>query len=109
MTFEALWTDYLEGELKEAGLAELDALLAADPALARQAARLYAEHRALGLLHASEETDDFVRATLARARGDRERFVASVTGDLRPPARRWKDLALVAAATLVFSLIVQGI
>jgi hypothetical protein len=105
VSFDDLWTDYLEGDLDERGIADLEALLAADPDLARRAADLYAEHRALGLLHAD---DDFVEATLRGLRRERESFVASVTGDLRPaPRRRWKDLVLVAAATLVFSLVLQ--
>jgi hypothetical protein len=112
VTFDDLWTDYLEGDLDEPGLAELERLLASDPDLTGRAAALFAEHRALGLLHAPPDADDFARATLERLKRDRDAFVSSVTGGLppapaAPPRRRWKDLALVAAATLVFSLILQ--
>jgi hypothetical protein len=48
--FEILWTDYLEGVLDPAGMAVLDALLAADERLVARAADLYQTHRQLGLL-----------------------------------------------------------
>jgi len=60
--FEALWTDFLEGELNAAGMAELDALLAADKRLVARAADLYQTHRRLGLLAAEQRNADGVSA-----------------------------------------------
>ncbi|MFM8704254.1 MAG: hypothetical protein ACKOHG_10420, partial [Planctomycetia bacterium] len=48
--FETLWTDYLEGLLDASGMAELDAIFAADASLVSRAADLYQTHRRLGLL-----------------------------------------------------------
>jgi len=71
--FEVLWTDYLEEGLDAAGMAELDALLAADERLVGQAADLYQVHRRLGLLAAE-------RGALSAAPA--EAFVADVMGRL---------------------------
>jgi len=108
--FSELLADYLEGDLGPSGLAELEALLAARPDLAERAADLYETHRALGLLHQSQDSDLFLRTTLERLRADREGFVDSVRRRLegaRPPRRPWAGYALVAAATLVFSVLLQ--
>lgn len=85
--FEALWTDFLEGELDGKGLAELDALLAGDSALLRRATELYRQHRRLGQIIQPPASGFFVRETLERVRGDGERFVSSVVGKVKNPAR----------------------
>lgn len=101
--FEDLWTDFLEGELAAAGLDELQQRLAADPALARRAADLYADHRLLGLAHQSD--DRFVRETIARAGRDREGFVTSVVSHASPRASRvGRALGYVAVAAAAFLL-----
>lgn len=108
--FDELWTDFLEGDLDAAGLEELQTLLAADPALARQAADLYGEHRLLGLVYQSD--DAFARDTVARALRDREGFVADVVRRAapRPPrARRVLGYVAVAAAAFLLSLGVQRV
>ncbi|WP_417847587.1 FecR family protein [Thalassoglobus sp.] len=65
--FEELWTDYLEGELEEVGLKELQGLLTADETLVHQAADMFQTHRLLGLV-AAEQFDSqeaFICETLA--------------------------------------------
>lgn len=105
--FEELWTAYLEGELDAAGFDELQQLLSADPELARRAADLYGEHRLLGLLHQGDDADRFVRTTLARARQDREGFVAAVSAAAVPRPRRLLGYVAVAAAAFLLSIGVQ--
>ncbi len=110
--FDELFGDYLEGELDSAGLEELEALLKSRPELADRAADLYETHRGLGLLHQAGASELFARSTLDRLKADREGFVGAVrerlassrsTGSSRP----WVGYALVAAATLLFSFILQ--
>lgn len=105
--FEELWTAYLEGDLDAAGMEELQQKLAADPDLLRHATDLYGEHRLLGLIHQSDDADRFVRATLARARQDREGFVAAVSAAAVPRPRRILGYVAVAAATFLVSIGVQ--
>lgn len=78
--FVELWTDYLEGDLDESGIAELRRLLAADEQLVMIAADLYQTHRLLGLAADKRGTrrDDFVRQTLARLPAKDDRFVDGV-------------------------------
>jgi hypothetical protein len=72
--FAELWTDYLEGELDAAGMAELAALLAAEERLVTRAADLYQLHRRLGLLAARRRDDQ----QAAQAPCSTESFVADV-------------------------------
>ena len=78
--FSQLWTDYLEGELDEAGIAELRELLAADEALLKRAADLYQTHRLLGLAVEEQPArqDEFVREVLAMLPKQSESFVSGV-------------------------------
>ena len=76
--FAALWTDYLEGDIDAAGMAELAALLAAEERLVTRAADLYQLHRRLGLLAARRRDDE----QAARAPGSPESFVADVMRQL---------------------------
>ena len=78
--FSELWTDYLEGQLEPIGMAELEALLAADDRLAQRAADLYQTHRLLGLL-ADERLAD-------RSGTTPDRFVADVMAQLPDTAER---------------------
>ncbi|MCY2990217.1 MAG: hypothetical protein NTY19_20430 [Planctomycetota bacterium] len=84
--FAELWTDYLEGDLDDAGLAELHALLAADESLQAQAVELFQTHRLLGFaLQENDATAEaFVRATLARLPQSESAFVDSVLDRVRP-------------------------
>ncbi len=82
--FEILWTDYLEGGLDAAGMAELDALLATDERLVAEAANLYQLHRRLGLLVAERRgmaehpSEAFVADFLGRLPADGETLTRRV-------------------------------
>ncbi|KPL27397.1 MAG: hypothetical protein AMJ72_09090 [Acidithiobacillales bacterium SM1_46] len=78
--FIELWNDYLEGELDESGIAELQAIVAGDDRLLRMAADSYQIHRLLGLIaqDSASRQEDFVSATLARLPADDAHFVDGV-------------------------------
>lgn len=111
--FAELWTDYLEGDLAEAGQAELRALLAADEQLRKRAADLFQAHRLIGFALQDDPAVDeaFVRATVAAMPPADEAFVAAVMTRLPTPAvpaaglspRRMitRTLAALAAGLLV--------
>ncbi|MCA9146907.1 MAG: FecR domain-containing protein [Planctomycetales bacterium] len=87
--FAELWTDYLEGELGEAGIAELRELLDADAALLKLATDTYQMHHLLGLVveESPERQDKFVRDTLSRLPEESESFVGSVMDQLKNVGR----------------------
>jgi len=108
--FAELWTDYLEGDLGEAGMAELEAQLAAHSQLRERAADLFQAHRILGFALQDDAAvgESFVRATLAGLPRADETFVNNVLNRLptpipRPSARRFlaRTLASMAAGLLV--------
>ena len=68
--FALLWTDYLEGELDAAGIAELNELLA-DERLLAVAADSYQTHRRLGLIASARREE-------GAARADANAFIADV-------------------------------
>lgn len=111
--FDDLLGDYFEGELDASGLLELEAQLRDHPELADRAADLYEIHRGLGFLHQSGAPELFVRSTLERLHFEREGFVESVQGRLAPvpvkARRQWIGYALVAAAALLFSFVLQAV
>jgi len=78
--FIELWNDYLEGELDESGIAELQALVAGDDRLLQMAADSYQMHRLLGFIaqDSVSRQDDFVSETLARLPADDDHFVDGV-------------------------------
>lgn len=109
--FERLWTDYLEGDLDEPGIAALRRLLAADEARSQQVAELYQTHRLLGYL--SRESDAaselFVRDLIDHLPKDgpgfthevlrkQQEMVSSgkVSGAKDQPGGLWKRKAAVA-------------
>ncbi len=111
--FEILWTDYLEGVLDAAGMAALDALLAADERLVARAADLYQTHRRLGLLAAERRGaaasphGDFVADVMARLPADgntiTRRVMERLTGGgrvVRASSRRRASWRGVATAIL---------
>jgi len=119
--FEILWTDYLEGVLDAAGMAELDALLAADERLVARAADLYQTHRRLGLLvterrDAAASAADFVADVMGSLPADSEtitrRVMDRLTAGARPaglsPRRRasWRGVtaALLAGGGVLAAL-----
>ena len=108
--FVELWTDYLEGDLGEAGLAELQTLLASDEHLRNRAADLFQAHRLLGFALQDYPTvgEAFVRATVAAVPPADEVFVASVmthlptpSADLSPRRMFARTLAVLALGLLV--------
>ncbi len=116
--FIELWNDYLEGDLDESGIAELQALVAGDDRLLRMAADSYQMHRLLGLMaqDSPSRQEDFVRETLARLPADDAHFVDGVMQHVpqgsprkRATARmfltKWR-VAIAAAAVVV--LIASG-
>jgi hypothetical protein len=90
--FIELWNDYLEGEVDEAGMAELQALVAGNERLLRMAADSYQMHRMLGLIaqDSTSRQDNFVRETLARLPADDDHFIEGVMQHLphRLPGKR---------------------
>jgi len=108
--FAELWTDYLEGDLDDAGVAELEALLAADESLRARAADLFQTHRLLGfaLQDSPAARESFVSSTLARMPLSDDAFVESVMERVHPGTRqlhratrtRWLLVAGVAAIVL---------
>jgi Concanavalin A-like lectin/glucanases superfamily len=86
--FEDLWADFLEGELDDRGFADLERLLASDPALLSRATDLYEEHRLLGLLLQGQFDDheEHLIATL------RSRLKDQTDRHERRPSRIWFGL-----------------
>lgn len=82
--FEDLWADYLEGELDESGIAELNALLTGNDELLRLAADLYEEHRLLGLAFQPFDSGRFVESVTSAAASDRDLFVDNVLNGIGP-------------------------
>jgi hypothetical protein len=113
--FDQLWQDYLEGDLDEAGLRELDSMLEANPEWRSRAADEYELHRHLGLVHQAKDPSLFVQSTLARIATDRKDFTRAVEQRLsatfgsRSKRSQVLGFVLVSAATLIFSLVLQAI
>ncbi|TWU12112.1 FecR protein [Symmachiella macrocystis] len=78
--FAELWTDYLEGELDETGIATLRALLSSDESLLKLAADMYQTHRLLGLVveEVPSRQDGFVREVLSRLPETSDGFISGV-------------------------------
>jgi len=113
--FSELWTDYLEGDLDDAGVAELQALVAADESLRSRAADLLQTHRLLGfaLQDSAAARESFLKSTLARVPLSEDAFVDSVLERVRPEPRpqspslsRW--LRWLPARPLARRLLVAG-
>ncbi|MGV3660461.1 MAG: FecR domain-containing protein [Prosthecobacter sp.] len=116
--FEELWTDYLEGELDEPGLAELRTLLGEDNGRLRQATELHQTHRMLGFLADEDRvgSEEFIRATMRKLPADSETFISRVVrtqqqhAPAAPQPRKtaWRSFgvaALGAAAALVLMVL----
>lgn len=87
--FAELWTDYLEGELDEAGVTKLRELLSADKDLLQLAADMYQTHRLLGLVveEAPSRQNDFVRGVMSGLPEDSDSFVKNVMADVARTTR----------------------
>jgi hypothetical protein len=109
--FQQLWTDYLEGELGEAELAELRQLLENDPQLAEAAADSYQLHRLLGIAACDDPAacDTFVRATMKRLPADSNQFTGAVMRRLGTASasrtRRLTRWLAVSAAALTLGIV----
>ncbi|MCA9072274.1 MAG: FecR domain-containing protein [Planctomycetaceae bacterium] len=118
--FAELWTDYLEGELDESGVAELRELLSADKELLQLAADMYQTHRLLGLVieEIPSRQNDFVRAVMSGLPEDSDSFVNSVMADVartndptvaapssvEPHRTRWRTALLAGVALLIVAI-----
>ena len=110
--FSQLWADYLEGELDEAGMAELQELMASDNKLVEEAADSFQTHRLLGL-SSQDTSEDFIQDTLAQLPQSQDEFSSEVMSRL-PGQTGWQKLFLqcgwgVAALLVIgFFLVVKG-
>ncbi len=106
-TFERLWTDYLEGDLDEAGVETLRALLQDDPGLLQRVGEMYQTHRLLGFLSKNDSaaTEAFVRDTMKRLPLDSEAFTSGVMQRQRAAASagRWTQTTALRRAAAVAS------
>lgn len=90
--FALLWTDYLEGELDAAGMAELDELLA-DERLLALAADHYQTHRRLGLIASARReegaarADAFIADVMKRLPADSDTLTRGIMDRLAAAAR----------------------
>jgi hypothetical protein len=121
--FEELWMDYLEGELDEAGHAELRTLLVEQEPLRNKAADLYQVHRLLGFVGAASEAESeaFVRETLAHVPRSSDEFVQGIMKQVQPEEgagkmvpfpsapRCWHRREWLAAAATIAVTAVGGI
>lgn len=111
--FAELWTDYLEGELDEQGLAELREMLANDDALVKLAADLFQTHRLLGAIaaEASTQQDDFIRETLSLLPENQDAFVSRVMSNVEQPiiapvpAHSFLNRGMLVAAMLLIGFL----
>ena len=76
--FEALWQEFLDGNLEPDGFTRLDAMLRVDAELTRHAATLYEEHRLIALALRQEPEQAFSTRTLAAAQAERREFAAKL-------------------------------
>lgn len=118
--FAELWTDYLEGELSDAQIAELRQLLDEDPQRLSAATASYQLHRLLGLVAKPEDSDGFVAATMQRIPMDSDGFVAGVMNRLassplskpigqgRAPYRRSKPTWIWWAVSAILLLAISS-
>ncbi|HRQ87239.1 MAG TPA: FecR family protein [Bacteroidia bacterium] len=118
--FRELWSDYLEGDLGDAGLAELHRMLDDDGRLLELAADTFQIHRLLGVLAARRmaDADPFVQDTLRRLPDSSGEFPDRVMARLRSspsPERRTAPLRLLlyggwgAAAALTAMWLLRSI
>jgi hypothetical protein len=84
--FAELWTDYLEGELDESGIIELQHLLQENAPLRDDAVLAYQLHRMLGLLAGASSTEPFVYETMQKLPSQSEVFVEKVLAQIESTA-----------------------
>lgn len=114
--FAELWSDYLEGELDERGMAELRALISNQPNSKAIAVDQYQLHRLLCLI-SSEDSEAFVDTTIQRLPANTDDFVASVVSRVTaqsqrlsiergfPRKKNWIFAAAIVAASILILLL----
>lgn len=102
---DRLISEYLDGSLDAAGIAEIERIVEADPAAARRLADLYADHRVLGVELSEPTASPFSARILSAIEQDRRQFTRGVMADLggadrppHPPLRRPRRLLAIGAA-----------
>lgn len=90
--FVELWNEYLEGELDESGLSELQGLIEGDEHLLKMAADSFQTHRLLGAFahDTPSQRESFIKDTLARLPEKDDRFVEEVMQHLPSTASQGK-------------------
>ncbi|MCA8987266.1 MAG: FecR domain-containing protein [Planctomycetaceae bacterium] len=118
--FSNLWTDYLEGDLDESGIARLRDLLSSDEHLLKLAAELYQTHRLLGLVSENTDSrqDQFVQEVLSRLPDSSDHFIHSVMARveqsthtekrLTSPNRAWISWQSMLLATVLTLVAIVG-
>jgi anti-sigma factor RsiW len=100
----------LDGELDAAGVIEMDRLLASDPALAQEYARLEALRQAIRTQAPRERAPEALRARIIAAAGSSEADARHLTLDTRILQRpSWRTFAAAIAATIVVTVGVQNL
>ncbi len=122
--FTVLWTDYLEGELDETGLAELRELLAGERRYVELATDSLRTHRLLGMAEQEKawRQDAFVADTMAKLPAKGEEFVDTVmhrlpgspqktepAGPLKLKAWRLPLAAAAVAAAVLATIIIARV
>lgn len=112
--FAELWQAFIDGDLDDAQVAELERRLRADPTLAALAGDRYVEHRLLSLALCREPAGRFTDATLARvaaagqdfSRQVQSRITSVATAPARPQAQRltWAHYAFAASLAAMLAL-----
>ncbi len=110
--FDELWNDYLEGELDQAGMAELQQLLDSNADMLEAATDSFRVHRLLGLDAADSVSrhEDFVQATMAKLPAGRHEFVGDVMSQLTGQSGRTtqRSLRKPTRGMLILSSVVAG-
>ena len=81
--FDELWTQFLEGEIDNRGLASLQQMLVSEAELLERAADLYEEHRLLGFVLQPFDQERFYSDAVSRIESNDQQFVGDVMTELR--------------------------
>lgn len=98
--FHALMTDFLEGELSEAEMLELHALIESDEAYREVAIHTYQLHRILGLLTEQRTKDNFSNSVMQRIPQESNAFVQTVLKGLQQDQNDKSGILLDSANNL---------
>ncbi len=114
--FEALWTDFLEGELDQAGMNLLREMLDDDSGLQKHAGDLYETHRLLGAMHTAHqgEVEEFVANFQVKLTESDQDFVDKVDAQLpleslvKPTFNPWMAIAALLMLLLVTFVLMKS-